>query len=434
MDCRLCNVQDIEGEIETCHLGDMRRLSIRIGLACFSLLFVATSHGEGGEQTIDLAVTTALEYDDNVFLVSDPGRQRASDVVLRVAPVLGVRLPHRDHSFSLGLDADYRKGTDTDIEDLNFTGTAGIELNLRNGLQLSLSDAYTQTSFDQELQEETGTPDYDRNVLRVGASYVPVDRLRVAASYEQERQDFDEGGGVSASDRDTEGLEASIMIPLTRSIVGTVSYTSREQTSPQRPDRDYTDDAYSVAARWQGPSRFVFWLEVGEQAIDFAFPDQSDFDDTTARVGTEIKITEFINGEVSIGQGVFGETVYDGGLDYRNDTDRTVSLTFDHRTSPSFSFVFQSRVVETNRVDLSVSDRLAERFTLTLGAGYQSQESVLDPEQRDDQVWTGRLNIDYPVQEWLRLGFSYQYGWRTSSLESFDFTDNRFGIFGRFSR
>ncbi len=124
MDCRLCSGKDIKGEIATCHLGDMRRLSIRIGLACFSLLFVATSDGEGGGKTIDLAVTTALEYDDNVFLVSDPGQQRASDVVLRVAPVLGAQLLHREHSFSLGLNADYRKGTDTDIEDLNLTGTA----------------------------------------------------------------------------------------------------------------------------------------------------------------------------------------------------------------------------------------------------------------------------------------------------------------------
>ncbi len=412
----------------------MQRLSICIGLACFSLLFVATSYGEGSGRPTALAVTVAVEYDDNVTLVSNPDRDRGSDVVLRISPHVGFQLPHRDHSFSFGLNADYRKGTDSGIEDLNLAGTAGFELNFSHGLQLSLSDTYTRISFDQELQEELGTPDYDQNFLTVGASYVPVDRFGVTAAYTQNKYDFDKNGDESAADRDSEAIETSVSIPLTRSIVSTISYTSEELVSPQRSDLDYADDAYAVAARWQGPSRFVVWLELGEQTVDFADSGQGDFDDITARVGTEVKITEIINGAAAVGRGVFGEMVYDGSLSYSNDAGRRVSLTFAHRTKPSYSLVFDSSIVQTSHVDLSVSNKLAERFSFTLGAGYQNQESILNPEERDDQLLTGRLNIGYPVQEWFKLGFNYQYARRTSSLESFDFTNNRIGIFGSFTR
>ncbi len=389
---------------------------------------------EAANTETTLGVRASAEYDDNVTLVSTPDGDRGSDVVLHISPQIGFKLPHRDHSFSFSLNADYRRGTDTDIEDLNFTGAAGIELNLRNGLKLSLSDTYTQTAFDQELQEETGTPDGDRNALTVGAVYVPVDRFQVAATYQQQRQVFDKSGTESAADRDTDSFEASVTIPLTRSIVSTIRYSSEELASPQRSDRDYADDAYTLGARWQGPSRFVVWLELGEQTVDFATPGQSDFDDVTAKFGTEVKITESLNGRAAVGRGGFGEMVYDGSLSYGNDAGRQVSLTFGHDTQPSFSFVFESSIVQTSRVDLSFSSKLAERFSFTLGAGYQTQESVLSTEERDDQAWNGDLNIGYPVQEWFSLGFSYQYARRTSSLESFDFTNNRIGIFGSFTR
>ncbi len=413
----------------------MRRLSILIGFAfgC-ALLSVVSSYGEGGATNIVLAVTATAEYDDNITLATDPNREKESDLVLRIRPLIGFQLPHRDHSFSFDLNADYRKGTSTAIEDLNFTGTAAIELNSESGLNLSLADTYTRTSYDQELQEETGTPDYDRNSLRIGVSYIPVDRFQVAASYEQQRQNFEESDEISAADRDTDTLEASIAIPLTRSIVSEISYTSEELASPQRPDRNYSDETYTVGARWQLPNRFVVWLELGEQTIDFTAPGQSDFDDPTARIGTEIEATEFLSAQASIGRDGFGELLYDGSLSHHNDTDRQVSLSFAQDTQPSFSFVFESPIVQTRRFDLSVSDKLAQRFTLTLGAGYQTQESVGSEEVRDDEVWNGRLTVDYPVQEWFKLGFSYQYARRTSSRQSFDFTNNRVGVFATLTR
>ncbi len=406
-------------------------VGISLAMGLVSLYALPAKADDAG---ITLEVTASAEYDDNVTLVSDPDGERRSDVVFRIAPHVGFELPLRDHRLSFSLDADYRQGTDTEIDDLNLTGAAGVDLKFRNGLQLNLSESYTQTTFDQELQAETGTPDGDRTDLTIRAVYVPVDRFQVAATYEQQRQDFDESGDVSASDRDVDTLTASITVPLTRSIVATAGYTTEDLVSPQRPDRDYTQDAYTVMARWQGPSRFVVWLELGEETIDFALPGETDFDDTTARIGAEVKLTDSLDGQLAAGRGGFGETVYDGRFSYQSDTDRQASLTFSHGTEPSYSFVFQSRVVQTSRVDLSFSNRLGERIALTLGAGYQAQESALDREERDDEVWDARLAVDYPVQEWFRLGFSYRYARRTSSLESFDFANNRIGIFGRFTR
>ncbi|MCP3963511.1 MAG: outer membrane beta-barrel protein [bacterium] len=394
------------------------------------LLFIHAVRVEAEKADPTFELTASAEYDDNVTLVSEAGRAAESDLVFRLRPVIGVTLPHRDHKLLLSLSGDYRKGTDTDTEDLNFTGTAGIELNFSNGLQLNLADTYTQTSFDQELQEETGTPDSEGNALRAGVSYIPVDRLRISATLEQQETDFEEGQGVSAADRDTDTVEISVAIPITRSIISTISYTSEELVSPQRPDRDYTDESYMVSFRWEGPERFAVWFDLGDEVIDFADPGQSDFDDSTATIGTEVKVTEFLSGSASIGQDGFGELTYDGSLSYQNDTDRQMNLTFGQDTSPSFSFVFQSRVVQTSRIDLSLTDKLAERFTVTLGAGYQTQESFLAEEDREDEVFSGRFTVDYPVQDWLKLGFSYQYSRRTSSLETFDFTNNRIGLFG----
>ncbi len=397
------------------------------------LCLAAVGPAQAGNAEVGVTVATALEYDDNVTLASTPGAETESDLVFRLGPSVGVRLPWQDHDFSLDLSADYRRGLDTGITDANISARAGVNLNFPGGLRLSFSDAYSKTGFDQELREEAGTPDSDSNRIQLAASYAFGQRLKAEASYSRQEQDFDLEGRSSAVDRVIDAVEGTFFVPVTRSAVAHVSYSLEHQDSPDRTERTYRNDSYRLGLSWETPHRLSLRLELGQGSLDFDQTEQDDFDGIVTEIGARLKLTERTSAELAVGRDEFGELSYDGGLTYQNETDFRASLSFSRQTRPSFSFVFDSAVVHSERVALSVGDQLANRFSVSLSADYQLQESAFSDEKRNDRLVSASLEVSYPVQKWMKLGGHYRYAWRTSNDESLDFTGNRFGLNATFS-
>ncbi len=402
--------------------------------AVISLLLLPWAGGpseaiELGNADLTATVSAATEYDDNVRLSSGADQEPESDMVFRLTPSLGIRLPVGEHSVSLGISGENRRGLETGISDLNFSAGAGVDLDFPVGLRIGASGDHTQTRFDQELQEEAGTPDSAATTFQTTVAYTYVERLRGEVSFGHRQQAFDQEAQTPTVDRDVASFAATVFVPLTREyLVSRLSYSLEEQDSPQRPERNYTDESYRIGAEWTGPVRFSFSFDIGQQAIELG-EDQGSFDETVFELGTVVRFTDSTHGEVRIGRDGFGELTYRGDFSHRRDRGFEASFSFGQQTQPSFSFVFASTVLQTTQANLSLSDRFAEDFTVTLGAGYQLQESPFSKEQRDDQVWNGRLEVGYQVVE-SRLGLAarYQYSSRTSSVGSATFTNNRVGI------
>ena len=60
---------------------------------------------------------------------------------------------------------------------------------------------------------------------------------------------------------------------------------------------------------------------------------------------------------------------------------------------------------------------------------YQIQEPTSEVEHRKDKIWVGKISLDYPIQEWMKVGTHYQYATRKSVREQDEYEDNRVGMF-----
>jgi hypothetical protein len=379
-----------------------------------------------------LEVVTGAEYDDNVNLFTQmeipTGESPESDFVWFVSPEIEARVGYRDHSFSLGLTSDYRQTKRSGFGGLNFSSTAGADLQFPKGLNITLSETYTQTDFDQALHEEAGIPNNLMNVIQVGALYVPKNRLKVAASYERQEQIFDIPGGKV--NRNIDSGKFSLTVPITRTMVSNVSYVLRDQASPERPDRVIAGERYTAGARWQGPNRFTLWFDGGRETIDFESTPATDFaNGIVFEFGAEVHLTELLDGSLTLGRDGFGEPTYEGNLSYRNDPDFNASLSFSEKTETSFSFVFADKVLRARRIDLVLDKyNLWERIFVSMGIAYQYQESVFSEEERDDRVLSGTVQMGYAIDDRFRLGVRYQYSKRSATIDSFIFTNRRYGL------
>lgn len=374
------------------------------------------------------SLSIATEYDDNINHSNDSAKE--SDFVLRLRPIFEARFPLKTHSFSLAFDGDYRDGLETGLTDLNFSSSADLDLDFPGGLGLHLTKTYDQRRFDQTLTEQPDTEDNDTDLFQTVVSYVFVERLRGELTHKLQRQDFDID--EFRFDRDTESLEGLVFVPLTRKLESYFSYSIEDSDSRQRPDRTFEREGYRVGVSWKGPSRFLIWLEAGQETLDFDSTSGEDFDHSVAELGAEIDFSDFTDGELVVGRDGFGKLEFSAELSYQNDRDFDANLSVSQTTQTSFSFVFANRVFQTRKIDLQLADTFAERIVVSLSLGFHHQESL--PFRDDhDQVVHGKIQADYPLRERLELSARYQYSRRQAAVETVNFRNHRLGLVATFT-
>ena len=373
------------------------------------------------------------EYDDNVNLGSDVdtiggvGEEVQDDFVFHVMPTIDVLLPHKDHTFFLNLGGDYRKGTDTDLSETNVNVSGGVDLSFSGGLQLRLSDTYNRSSFDQDLYEVPGISDSESNTYSVEAAYTFVQRLGVEGKYDHRWEEFEEDGGTAT--RDIDIFDGKLSIPVTRAIVAYISCAFEIQDSDERTNRNYQDNRYVVGAKWTGPYRFSVWAEGGYEDINFELPTQRDYDNVVGEIGIEVKLTESSEAALSFGKDGYDNTIYEGSIVCHPTEDASARFSVSKRTPTTFTGTFLSSVYESTRLSLQLQKRFIDRVTATLEGSYQIQEPASEVEHRKDKIWIGRISLDYPIQEWMKVGTHYQYATRKSVREQDEYEDNRVGMF-----
>ncbi len=389
-------------------------------------LFFAPTSARASEISTSLSVAT--EYDNNVNHSNDSAKE--SDLVVRLWPTLDARFPVKTHSFSLTFNGDYRNGLETGFTDLNFSSSADLDLDFPGGLGIHLTKSYGQRRFDQALTEEPDTEDNDNDVFQTVMTYVFVERLRAELRHKLQRQSFDLD--ESRFDRDAEIFEGSVFVPLTRRLESYIFYSTGEDDSTQRPNRAFEQEDHRIGVRWQGPSRFLIWLEAGQESLDFDTTPGEDFDHSVAELGAEIDITNSTDSEITIGRDVFGQLAVGAELSFHNESDFEAHFSASQRTHSSFSFVFRNTVFQTRAIDLRLKDTFAERVAVSLSLGLHYQES-LPIRDEYDQFVRGKIQADYSVQPTLTLGAHYQYARRQSAIEIANFRSHRFGLDATFT-
>jgi len=372
------------------------------------------------------------EYDDNVNLKNGTDEETKEDFILNFNPVIDVLFPYKEHIFSLNFDSDYKKGIkESDLSDFNMNFTGAADFSFAEKLKISLKNEYTDRRFDNALYEESGINRRRSNFSRISFDYKFMERLKAEGGYGHNWDEI-ENDHQAKEDRNTDAFDGKFFLPVTDSIVTYLSYFSENQSCDENESRNYDDNRYATGLKWTGPYRFSAWIEGGHEKIDFESSYMEDYSNVVGKIGLEIKFTESTKGEISAGQDGYGNAIYNGNIDY-NYADMAVRLSIDKHTSVSFSTLYPAGVLETTTANLKVSKKFIEKFTLSLQGSFQNYESFSQNVLREDKIWIGRTSVDYPIQEWLKVGAHYQHSRRDSKLIENEYKDNRVGMFVMFT-
>jgi hypothetical protein len=383
---------------------------------------------EFGNITISPEITIGSEYDDNISLANGIDEEIKEDLILRVTPAIRSLLQHNDHKFSFDVSGDYRKGTSSNLSEMNLTLIGDAIFNFTGGLKFSMSDRYTRSRFDQSLFEEDDISTSQTNTVTLHSGYIFLRRFNVNGTYSHKWEETEQD--VSNSERVIDDFEGKLIVPLTWHTNVYVIYEYQQQDFEGRASRNFNDVSYQAGIRWEGPYRFSLFAEGGYEKIDYSLSQKDNNDNVIGEAGVEIKFSEVISGGLSLGEDVYDNLVYAASLFYRYADDLSIYATATKSTQVSFSGDYISNEFESTRYRLQLNKLLSDDITLSLSGSYVLHHVFLqDVEDRDDKTWLGRIIISYAVNDNLEVSSRYHFAQKTSTSEEIEYENNRLGVF-----
>ncbi|MCI5144061.1 MAG: hypothetical protein D3923_00720 [Candidatus Electrothrix sp. AR3] len=399
-------------------------------LLCFFLPNVLFSMQLGSTEGTT-ALTLNAEYDDNINLSSGTKQNAAikDDILLHVIPAIDLTHSYLDHAVHFNLTGDYRKGTDSNISDINTKTSADIALNFPGGLSLGFFDLYTNTTFDQQLDDESGLSDNRSNRYEVNAAHKFGVRLRAEGRYEHTWKEFDDQPDKRVYDTDT--VEGRVTVPVSTSWEAYITGFFETLDSEQAKERNRDDRRSVLGLQWSGAYRFSLWLEGGYEQIDYEASEKEDFAEPMGEIGGKITFTPRSSMSLSLGKNGYGNLKYAGLLSHNYDDKLNIQLSVNKDTNTSFSTTLDEDIYERTKFQLALRTTFMNRFLANFIGSYQ----VLDYGEFSEPVktWLGKMSVDYPIQGWIKVGGHYQYSFRKSDHTETEYDNNRIGLFVTFS-
>ncbi len=395
-------------------------------LFLFSILLSKGYAIQLGNMEVNPKITLKSEYNDNVNLGDGTEKEIKDDLLFYVNPTVVFKLPYMKHVVSLDFGADYRKGTKTNLSELNAKINGKIALRFTGGLDLTLIDNYSKRNFDQELQEEEITSsDRESNTYGVSSSYIFGKLIKVEAGYKHTWDEYKYETSFSVNNSDMGEWKISMPIRYYTEIYSSGSYKTQE--SKEKPEGNFNDLQYLLGVKWKGPNRFSFWLNAGQENIDYELAAEEDYNNITGEGGIDIKFTEKLKGSFALGRNGYGNTVYNGNICFQCSEERKAKFSFYRKTQSEFT---TSTIRNYTNFKLQLTKKIMYKVTVKISGSYLLTEPVTESETaKDYQTWIGAVDIFYPIQDWLKTGFHYQYSSRKSDITTYEFENNRVGLF-----
>ncbi len=175
----------------------------------------------------------------------------------------------------------------------------------------------------------------------------------------------------------------------------------------------------------------------GYDAVDAPSEDQT-FEQLNVRASYELtgKVSATVSAGVEFRQVANsnssdnGSPVFDGTLFYQPFDGTSLALTLSRRTLNSATLASQD--FHSTSVILSARQRFLQRIFFGLSVGYEnstyfSTSSGIDSNRTDDYYFL-QASLDLNVTHFWTVGIYYFYRESDSSLQTFSFNDNQFGL------
>jgi hypothetical protein len=425
----------VEEEMNTAVFGQKEKIKsgytslaaagVIIPLFCCGVVIPGTASAMQTANTeATLGVTLSAEQDDNITLVGDAGKE--DDLVFHVIPTLDMTHFFNDHNLNLMLNGDYRKGADIVDGELNLEAGAGVDFNFAGGLMISLSDTYENEEFDQKLYAETGVSNSQTNTYAVKSAYSFGERTSVEAGYSHKWEEFDDEPETSVYD--TDRVNGRLTVPVSTEWKSYLHATFNTIESEEIALRNNDSIQGALGFRWEGPSRFSYWIEGGLGEIDYEHEGLEDFSEAIGETGVEVALTAWSFFQASVGQNSYGELKYEGVFTHNFNDKLALNLGASRDTLRSYSLTSTENTYDMSTFKLGLKSTFWERIEAGLTASYQIQDSTNSVE-----TLIGKATLDYPIQDWVKAGAHYQYATRTADNAEEEYDDNRIGLFVTFS-
>lgn len=392
--------------------------------------------GDGG-QAIHASLRVVGEHDDNVSLGSGvgPGEEVVDDYVLRVTPSVTLSHAFEQHTFELALDGDARRGTDSDLSDINADASASLHLKFEGGLEARLYDTYERTEFDQAVYfsgqdfaaAEVGVSKSDANTAGAELSFRPRrSRFAVLAGYQRRDEKYSYLGD-SADQRDLDRVNGEVAMAIDRrwSVYGTGMLV--RQRAVVRPEFEFDEQRFAGGLRFRGASRFSIFAEVGQQEIDFLDTAGIEEDGMVFRGGLNGNLSDVTALTVSVGRDAFREPEMQAVFSH-TPPGGAITLLARRSTEKSFSRATAGRTFQATLFGGSAEKDLGQRLHATLTGTYFRIESDTTARQQDDKTLVVSASLEYLLRHWLRFGASYRHATRSADVAENEFESNRAGI------
>jgi hypothetical protein len=410
--------------------------SIALALLCLGLTVPKEGQALQFQNTeVVPKITLSAEFNDNINLTHDASED---GMVYHIAPGIAVNHRFKDHTLYFDLNGDHRENSSNSDSVLNIKSRAGVDMNFAGGLSLGIWNLYDSREFDQEIHDllqdndinipETNRTDYTSNTFNVNAAYTAVERMRIAAGYERDWEEWADIGDEGDVERNVDTFSGRLSMPLSREWLVYTAGSLRSQDSDQRPHLNYDASRYLLGAEWSGPNRFTFWGEAGYEKIDYDLGEAEDLSEFVAELGTRVRFTQRTNMEFALGRDGYGNMIYRGIFTHLPGRDDRLRLSLVKATQEQFLFTSVPTSYEATRISLSYRKALMERLTAGIEGGIQLQDFDTD----DVSIWTCKATIGYSLRDWVTTGFHYQYSTKSSDRAENEYDNNRIGVFVTF--
>lgn len=360
----------------------------------------------GGFRLIpQLSVTRT--YDDNIFAQQS---NEQDDYITHIIPSFRMNLEDSAHDVEIA--AHYEQEIYDDLNDndqQNFGGHIKARLNASKGLSLPISISYLQSHEDRvddlTLQLSKDPLRYDDFAVSGGFAYKP-DRLGIEVLGHYQKQRFEDGftaadAAVIRSDADRDIVTGEVKLSYDTSNRSTI------MLSGSWGERDYQKNNF--------------------QGGGFNGPDRTS-EIYTAMAGWKLDLNDV---SISLNAG-YADHDYDAGA--INDQEEIVADTairFNLNDHVVFNMSYIRDVYEDeeiiqpiirNNFETGVDIDVNEKLLLGLKATYGDWD--FDGLNRQDEIITGGINLDYLLNQNISMGLEYMVGTRDSDAANLDYDRN----------
>lgn len=262
------------------------------------------------------------------------------------------------------------------------------------GLTLEVSDIYNK-NYDDYSEAGEERSDYDDNRVAVGAHYTTGNKLSFQLGYADYRIDYS-SRGKAFQERKDQSWNAAVyyqVLPKTRLFL---EYERIDVDYDQDIVSDFTEDHYFVGVHFDPTARISGYLKVGYGEVD---PDQDGYEDSD-------------------------EMLFEGSLSYQVGAKSSVTLTGRRQVQATVDEFHQD--VLSTQVYVSFSHKLTHKLQMTVDAGMIDEDYRYDGTRsdRNDDVITAGVSLEYALRDWLTMRAGYDYEDRDSDVVGNDYTSN----------